>query len=268
MEIPHSAFFWTMAAVWLAVIGFIIHTRFARIKLPSSGQALLLIVALNAVCGLTESLYPLHSEFTDASGAALLSPRVMNLVSAILMFSLLVFYWRPKAIAERAQQVTQSGRDIGTGLFNLQRFGEIGEYEVERSNRYNRPLSLVILDVDHAGQLNDAHGRAATDRIISQIGKLCLATCRDTDIPARLNSKSFALLLPESSLENAIACAERLRKEIIQSPFSTSEGDVLATISAGVCQRQTGETLAPMLARAESALTAAKQNGRNRVHAT
>lgn len=168
-------------------------------------------------------------------------------------------------MADELERLANS--DHLTGLANRRHFIEALDREVERSDRYARPLSLVLLDLDHFKKVNDTWGHAAGDEVLRDAARAMRAVCREIDLPARLGGEEMVILLPETDAEGARVVAERVRANIRESGHVGGEGRPFhVTASVGVATRgpraATGEAL---LQRADEALYAAKRGGRNRV---
>ena len=154
--------------------------------------------------------------------------------------------------------------DSLTGIFNRRHFFALARGEVERSRRYQYPLSLIMLDIDHFKQVNDTYGHATGDMILQQIAQRCRKNLRETDIFGRYGGEEFVVLLPLTDLENARLVAERLRLEAAEVGREANVEGV--TISLGVAAMSgSGEDPESLLGKADQALYAAKQAGRNRV---
>ena len=154
-----------------------------------------------------------------------------------------------------------------TGLANRRHFMEVLEQEVERAQRYQRPLSLVLLDLDHFKRVNDTHGHAAGDEVLKAAALVLRSVCRDVDLAARLGGEELALVLPETDAGGAHTVAERIRHKIEAGVHRSPAGDSFSvTASMGVAtiapDTDTGEAL---LQAADVALYRAKDGGRNRV---
>jgi diguanylate cyclase (GGDEF)-like protein len=122
-----------------------------------------------------------------------------------------------------------------TGLFNRRHFLARGEAEWQRFARYQRPLTLLMLDIDHFKSINDRFGHDAGDRAIVQVADACNDDRRGIDIVARLGGDEFVLLLPETDVEQAAVVAERLRARIAASALLVDGGaDVPLTVSIGL----------------------------------
>lgn len=163
----------------------------------------------------------------------------------------------------RATQL--AGIDPLTGLHNrrafLERTGPIWSTAV----RNERPLTLIMLDIDHFKRVNDQYGHETGDRALVAIAKQLSLACRDGDILARWGGEEFLLLLPETNLEQAGAFAERLRKSIEAQGLSTAKETIVLTASFGVTERRTHSHLEDLINEADVELYKAKQDGRNRV---
>jgi diguanylate cyclase (GGDEF)-like protein/PAS domain S-box-containing protein len=156
-------------------------------------------------------------------------------------------------------------RDALTGLFNRRHFFEVGRREVERASRYERALSLAMIDVDHFKGINDEHGHTAGDTTLVALARASEGVLRRSDVLSRYGGEELCILFPETDLEAAATVVERLRAAVEALPIATDAGIVRCTVSAGVATRRPDETLESMLNRADSALYAAKEAGRNRV---
>ncbi|QLA18710.1 sensor domain-containing diguanylate cyclase [Desulfolutivibrio sulfoxidireducens] len=152
-----------------------------------------------------------------------------------------------------------------TGLFNRRRFLEASEAELERSNRYGHPASLLMFDVDHFKSINDTRGHDAGDRVLTALGRIARETLRTVDILGRIGGEEFAALLPETGLEEAARIAERLRRAVSAMELDTGAAPLSVTISLGVAQwTGPGEDLEALLKRADEAMYRAKEAGRDR----
>jgi diguanylate cyclase (GGDEF)-like protein len=151
-------------------------------------------------------------------------------------------------------------RDGLTGLANRRLFEEALDREVARSYRRSAPLSLVVIDVDHFKDVNDTVGHQAGDAVLRQVGAALVANTKTSDLPARYGGDEFVVLLPDCAGADALRVAERLRAAVARDVTA-----VPVTVSAGVGEvpenAGDGERL---VAAADSALYAAKREGRDR----
>ncbi|RDJ24310.1 GGDEF domain-containing protein [Bosea caraganae] len=150
--------------------------------------------------------------------------------------------------------------DALTGLFN--RRALFGKVPVDLA----APVAAIVFDVDQFKRVNDVHGHQAGDEVLRVFGELLAANTRRGDIAARLGGEEFALILPETSLDEALMIAERVRTRISRHGFASPAGALTCTVSAGVAGCDVGRTGRDELLRAaDAALYSAKRAGRNRV---
>ena len=161
----------------------------------------------------------------------------------------------------------QAQLDFLTGINNRRHFIQLAEVELNRSRRYCSPLSLFMIDLDHFKQINDSFGHKAGDVVIRNFVEVCQAILREVDIIGRIGGEEFAVLLPETDLAEALVVAERLRVAIQSAKVVIDNGPPLGvTMSIGVVSVNSGEdSVDLLLSRADQALYAAKNAGRNRV---
>ncbi|WP_445680179.1 diguanylate cyclase [Radicibacter daui] len=172
--------------------------------------------------------------------------------------------------AAQADLLHLATRDPLTGLANRSHFLARGGEALALATRYGRPLSVLLLDLDGFKLVNDTWGHAAGDAILQLTAQTCLSQLRTVDLLGRLGGEEFAVLLPETGLEGAMAVAERLRLRIAEARTSIAGAAVGVTTSIGVADLQSGSVNASdgldhLLAVADRALYAAKRGGRNRV---
>jgi diguanylate cyclase (GGDEF)-like protein len=153
-----------------------------------------------------------------------------------------------------------------TQVHNKRHFHETLDREVSRSSRYDRPMSLVVFDIDHFKKVNDTHGHLAGDALLRQLASIVRGRIRREDLFARVGGEEFAVLLPEIDLAGAATFADKIRKVIEVATFHFEDVTIGVTSSFGCATLRppyaTGEQLYKA---ADAALYAAKQNGRNRV---
>ena len=161
----------------------------------------------------------------------------------------------------------QAYTDYLTGLTNRRKFFELSQIEVLRHKRYGSDLSIVMFDVDHFKQINDTYGHDVGDMVLKNIAKISLETLREVDIMARMGGEEFAILLPQTSKEEAVKMAERLRFEIENSKIILDDSRVIkCNASFGVYgTKHIKLDIEDMLKKADDALYKAKRTGRNKV---
>jgi diguanylate cyclase (GGDEF)-like protein len=149
-----------------------------------------------------------------------------------------------------------------TGLYDKTTFTQMLTDELERSQRYKRPLTLMLADIDHFKALNDTHGHADGDVVLQQVADIIKKHCRSTDVAGRFGGEEFAALLPEVTPENAKTFAERVRSAV----ENTFKGTVYkVTLSLGLAGANAEDDTTTFIKRADAALYEAKRGGRNKV---
>jgi diguanylate cyclase (GGDEF)-like protein len=153
-----------------------------------------------------------------------------------------------------------------TGVFNRRRLFELGERELERSRRYQVPLSAILLDIDHFKKINDTFGHTIGDQVLTGIAVTISRNIREIDLFGRYGGEEFVALLPQSELSSAREVAERLRGLVAGLQLNTDRGVLSVTISLGIANIVPEvQSLAALIDRADQAMYAAKQAGRNQV---
>jgi len=151
-----------------------------------------------------------------------------------------------------------------TGLFNHRHSLERLDGEILKARRYNRPLSLIMMDIDNFKHINDTQGHQGGDLVLSSIADTIRTHVRETDVAGRYGGEEFLIVLPETDIAAARRTAEKLRTAIaILMPIRDGKPGV--TVSAGVAEWKAGEDSAGIVHRADDFLYAAKRNGKNRV---
>jgi diguanylate cyclase (GGDEF)-like protein len=151
-----------------------------------------------------------------------------------------------------------------TKTYNKRYFDEALERECNRAKRHKRPLSLVLLDIDHFKQKNDTYGHISGDSILRQLAAAVGPRLRREDIFARVGGEEFAILLPEVGLTGARVTAEKVRRLVEITPFDLDGEVVHCTVSAGYAAFDPAGTPTSFYAAADQAMYRAKSAGRNR----
>ncbi len=161
----------------------------------------------------------------------------------------------------------QAQRDPLTGIYNRLAYDERIAQEYARWKRYQSPLSLILWDLDYFKRINDSYGHKAGDKVLRTIAQIFAAQLRATDFTARYGGEEFVSLLPETDLTVALTVAEKLRAAVAQCGFHFRGAEVPITLSCGVVQFRGADTPESAFERADVALYAAKQGGRNQCSA-
>jgi len=170
--------------------------------------------------------------------------------------------------AEKSRTVLEKQRykalhDPLTELPNREYYNERANYEYHRWQRYKRPLTLAVFDIDHFKKINDGHGHQAGDRVLKVIGRSVAKRLREVDFFCRFGGEEFVALMPETSLADAMSVLDTIRAAIANASFNYKEQPISITLSIGVTEFKTGDDVEIAFARADEALYAAKSGGRN-----
>lgn len=186
------------------------------------------------------------------------------IIEATLLSLALAFRIRHHQQATRhAEQLARL--DPLTGLNNRRAFMELAGPSWSTAERGDRPLSLIMMDIDCFKQLNDQHGHETGDRALVEIARLLAQQSRTGDILARWGGEEFVLMLPETDLAHASALAERIRQSISAIQLPARKGSVTLAASFGVAQRARQSSMEELISAADMQLYEAKSQGRNRV---
>ncbi len=169
---------------------------------------------------------------------------------------------------ERLQRMTFT--DEMTGIFNYRFMKKQLDIEVQRAQRYGKPLCLCIIDIDRFKEINDKFGHPAGDEALKYVAQTLNQSTRSVDFVGRYAGDEFLILFPDTSLADAVRLCERIRKAVAEMSIKTHNQDVSLTLSMGLSdyeakKRATAETL---IEAADHKLYQAKRAGRNRVYST
>ena len=153
-----------------------------------------------------------------------------------------------------------------TELSNRRHFFDVAKFEFERTHRYKRTLSVMMVDIDHFKNINDTYGHAVGDLALREIATRIKNSVRTVDIVARYGGEEFIVLMPETGLHEASQVAERVRRSVVDRPIEEDAVTVTATLSIGVAEiDEKSKNVDQLIIYADQALYTAKAAGRNRV---
>ena len=153
-----------------------------------------------------------------------------------------------------------------TQLYNSRHFHAQLEKEIERSNRYEQPLTLLLLDLDKFKDFNDTYGHVEGDQVLLRLGRVIKRCLRDTDTAYRYGGEEFTIMLPMTTSEEGIVTAKRIQTEFGKEAFSpVLDQDIYMTVSIGLAQYKSKEELKSFVKRVDDLMYQAKKNGRNRI---
>jgi diguanylate cyclase (GGDEF)-like protein len=248
-------------------------------------RLLLAVVAIDTLRNIVENVYfgfyfggeyglfPATLVAVLANPYLLILPKVLNVVAGCVVLGLLLLRWLPSAVTEHEgseQKVddlkTLAAVDGLTGLYNRRHFETLCVAEWARFQRYLRPLSILIIDVDHFKIVNDRFGHDVGDRALKMISNVCNAAKRDSDISARIGGEEFALLLPETNEAAARIVAQRLCDMVRECSPTVHDEKLNLSVSIGVATATLSMSgIATLMKRGDDALYESKRAGRNRV---
>jgi diguanylate cyclase (GGDEF)-like protein len=177
---------------------------------------------------------------------------------------LLVLGWNRKLNALNKKLARLSVTDKLTGLYNRLKTDEVLDQELHRSQRFEQPFSVIMIDIDKFKQVNDRHGHHIGDHVLITIAKLLEANTRETDVIGRWGGEEFIVICTQTDQPGAVKLAENLRQTLQCQAIPVVNQK---TASFGVATYQLNDQLADIIARADAALYEAKRKGRNRVEA-
>jgi diguanylate cyclase (GGDEF)-like protein len=158
----------------------------------------------------------------------------------------------------------RASHDMLTGLANRRVFDERIKGMIKSSRRYNRPLTMLSMDLDHFKEINDTHGHLAGDEVLKSVARVLNGAVRSTDLLVRMGGDEFLIVLDDTDKKSARILAERLCKAVDGLNVWAGEGTKLG-VSIGVAQLKESEDLGQWLERADDILYHAKDEGRSRV---
>lgn len=152
-----------------------------------------------------------------------------------------------------------------TQIYNKRYFMEFLEREMARCQRYQRPLTLIMFDLDHFKRINDEHGHLAGDYVLKRLAGLVSEGIRKEECFARYGGEEFAIVLPDTDAERGATFAEKIRAKIEATHFEFEGNTIPVTLSMGVAELREKDIAESFIKRADDKLYEAKQTGRNRV---
>lgn len=184
----------------------------------------------------------------------------------------ILFYWLLGFVGKQLEQQSQNLREMAehdglTGLYNHRMYYRRMDEEFMRGSRTGRPISLLMLDIDHFKLVNDQHGHLAGDMVLKALSELVAHSCRMLDIACRYGGEEITVILPETDKTGALEIAERLRKAVEAYPFEIGDDkDIHITVSIGVStSSELIKSSRKITDSADHALYLAKERGRNQV---
>ena len=242
-----------------------------QLQPPQGARARQILVACFAVAGFSLVTRGIGAAFIADPLGALLRPSGFAALAVLAAFAAgigatLAFLLLHKERAENEVQRLAT-MDPLTGAYNRRTFHEIAEREMARARRAGQPLSIVMLDIDHFRAINDKHGHRVGDEVLQRFADVVRSALRKEDMVVRYGGEEFVILLPEVPGPGAVVVAGRIRRAVAGTPIEVGAEKFALTVSLGVAARldEGPESIDELLDRAGSALSLAKERGRNRV---
>ena len=285
MSLAAALIYWVIVVLWLTVLATIIIFYIRNPRVFGTTRLLLAVVAIDTLRNIVENVYfglyfgSQYGLFSPVIGGTLgnpillIVPKLINVAAGCLVLGLLLLRWLPSAIRERGQSEqdaddlkTLAAVDGLTGLYNRRHFELLARAEWVRFQRYFRPLSVLIIDVDHFKTVNDRFGHDEGDKVLKLIAIVCGSAKRESDAVARIGGEEFALLLPETNEAAALIIAERLLAKVRECLYPIGDENIDLTVSIGLATATASMSgIETLIKRADDALYEAKRSGRDRV---
>ena len=186
---------------------------------------------------------------------------ILKIVAASLLVLLVSLYWIMRLRRLNAEINRLSRTDPLTGLYNRVKLNADFPLELERARRYGRPLSVLLLDIDHFKRVNDELGHPMGDKVLVTMAQTILRNTRAHDTVCRWGGEEFLVICPETDPQQALTMAERIRKDVESREFPSQRRH---SISLGVATLAPDDSMETLFQRADTALYQAKNSGRNR----
>jgi diguanylate cyclase (GGDEF)-like protein len=181
------------------------------------------------------------------------------------LLALALAYRMRQSRSARHEAERVARQDALTHLNNRRAFVELAIQSLNAAGRHDRPLSLILMDIDHFKPINDKYGHKTGDDVLVAVADMLKKHCRASDIVARWGGEEFILLLTETDLEQACSYAERLRRAITEVHLPETDKDISLTASFGISERTPHLSLEDLIEQADVQLYKAKRGGRNKV---
>jgi diguanylate cyclase (GGDEF)-like protein len=151
-----------------------------------------------------------------------------------------------------------------TGLANRRDIMEKIDREATRSQRHQRPFTILLVNVDDFKKINDLHGYNTGDDVLVEIARVLRSCVRNEDICARWGGEEFLILLPETGTESSLPVARKVLESMSMTVFKANRPGIRITVSIGICEHNPSQTVQESIARVHQALLHAKMGGKNR----
>ena len=277
--------YWAIIALWLTVLSSVLYYYVRNPRAFGTTRLLLTVIGIDTARNIAENIYfglyfgGKYGVFPDwtvevlGRPELLILPKIANLIAGCVVLGLLLFHWLPSAVRdwkrseERARDLqTLAVIDPLTNLYNRRQFENLARAELARCQRYMRPCSFLMVDIDHFKRVNDTFGHEMGDWVLKMVASTLASARRDADVVARFGGEEFVIMLPETTAEAAMTVAERIRSSVFANALAIGDSKLTLTISLGVSEATaSSSSVEAVLRHADQALYEAKLTGRNRV---
>lgn len=248
-------FFTSLAMIFLGV-------RAVRLGLPAAATFLSATVVAAACASVTAMAVWGQLPFNQLTFRAV--EIGMTLEALLLAFALASMFRMSQQGLHQAERLSLT--DPLTNISNRRAFYQAIEETWDRTLNAQKPVSLLLIDIDHFKQINDRHGHTDGDRVLVRISQTLGMNLRREDIFVRWGGEEFLLFLPDMPIHEAVAIAERMRRNVQETPINLGESSIQCSVSIGVAGcALTCTTIDDLISEADKRLYQAKNNGRNRV---
>lgn len=247
-----------LASVWILILD----PNSVRSSVYYALWAGSLLVLIGNLQDVLDEFYEVDTGITSLENVA--TPLGMGFITVGLLLWLRSNREAYVRLAEAKELYEQLSRtDALTKLYNSRYYYEQLRLEIERSQRYDHPLSLLFLDIDDFKAYNDAHGHVAGDKVLKAVGSVIKTALRENDSGYRYGGEEFTVLLPETDGDEAYVVAERIRRDFADLRFEQTAGQSKKTISIGISELKSGDDAESLTRRADKAMYQAKLMGKN-----
>lgn len=277
--------YWACVALWFAVLSSVVYYYLRNPRAFGTTRLLLLVIGIDTLRNIAENTYfgvyfgSMYGVFpawlTGVLGRPelLVLPKVANVAAGCVVLGLLMFHWLPLAVREwkKSDQRMQDLKILAaidplTGIYNRRQFEVLARAEFARTQRYLRPLSILIVDIDFFKRVNDNFGHEMGDWVLKMVATTISSAKRDADVVARMGGEEFAIMLPETTAQAASIVAERIRQMVHANSMQVGTDKLALTVSIGVAEATVSTSgVEAVLREADQALYQAKRSGRNQV---
>lgn len=202
-------------------------------------------------------------QINDPASEKVEAALVINLLISLAISVVVLFIAHLALKGYQGRLETMATRDKLTGAASRQVFDSLFEQAVSRSKRYQKQTTLALIDIDHFKKINDSFGHQQGDKVLETVAQIIKLHIRNADVLCRWGGEEFLLLLNECDITHAEERLESIRQAIAAWRFQLDDALLTVTVSAGLAEYETGESLTGLVERADHALYQAKGRGRN-----